>query len=642
MEQNKNNHISNISKILSSNGEDRNAWSELLCNVISEGSKVAQETVFSLKQNLINKEKVDLTLDIIDYLIIYGSQEIIENFAQKDFLNAVFSLLKNKSKSSVQTQKKIIFLVQKWNQKFENDKNPKVKGFNEIYNSLKKNGITFPPSNYFIQTYNNYISEEESQNSQMKANAIKKLEKETEEIRKSMDFENPFEETENSNNKYNNNIIPDDDTFVASFNPNKNINDNNNLNNNNNMNNNKKNEDIDEENPYLQKDDNDNNKNEFCLFNNNNDEINKNKIENNKIENNQIENNKKNVNNVNNINNQIYENINNKYNKSNIENNLPNFSEQNNQESKLPNYPSQMGNLVNNNNLKSNPNLVRNKTNNYPDNPFAQINYNINNNINNNNNKNDNKNFNKMNSQNINNKYNDIKKNQYNNINNNNYNINNKNQYSQPNDYALEAKYYKRLLGNRLLQLNAWINNGKFSFSSGQLKQGIKEILNEITNCNNMMRKFQNLGDRKAYETIRNMRSDIEQTCARYEALMNDKQVEPFFSSFSGNSRQYYFNANNMFGIQEQNNFGNNNNNFGNNNNMGNFDNYYKSSGLSHPINYGYNYESNENNVKEKSFGDKLSDFGNDVKDGFVKFGHAVKDKAVSGYNFVKKKFSDD
>ena len=97
-----------------------------------------------------------------------------------------------------------------------------------------------------------------------------------------------------------------------------------------------------------------------------------------------------------------------------------------------------------------------------------------------------------------------------------------------------------------------------------------------------------------------------------------------------------------MFGIQEQNNFGNNNNNFGNNNNMGNFDNYYKSSGLSHPINYGYNYESNENNVKEKSFGDKLSDFGNDVKDGFVKFGNAVKDKAVSGYNFVKKKFSDD
>ena len=45
-----------------------------------------------------------------------------------------------------------------------------------------------------------------------------------------MNFENPFEETENSNNKYNNNIIPDDDTFVASFNPNKNINDKNNLN----------------------------------------------------------------------------------------------------------------------------------------------------------------------------------------------------------------------------------------------------------------------------------------------------------------------------------------------------------------------------------------------------------------------------
>ena len=30
---------------------------------------------------------------------------------------------------------------------------------------------------------------------------------------------------------------------------------------------------------------------------------------------------------------------------------------------------------------------------------------------------------------------------------------------------------------------------------------------------------------------------------------MTDKIVEPFWSSFSGNTRQYCFNTNNMFGI---------------------------------------------------------------------------------------------
>ena len=60
------------------------------------------------------------------------------------------------------------------------------------------------------------------------------------------------------------------------------------------------------------------------------------------------------------------------------------------------------------------------------------------------------------------------------------------------------------------------------------------------------------------------MRMDIEQTCERYEALINGRIVEPFYSSFSGNTRQYYFNKNNILGIQ---------NNAGT---MGNFDNYYK------------------------------------------------------------------
>ena len=77
--------------------------------------KKIQEITSFLKQNLINKEKVNLTLDVIDFLLNYGSTEIIEQIAQKDFLSCIIALLKNKAKSGVEIQKKIISLVKKIN-----------------------------------------------------------------------------------------------------------------------------------------------------------------------------------------------------------------------------------------------------------------------------------------------------------------------------------------------------------------------------------------------------------------------------------------------------------------------------------------------------------------------------------------------
>ena len=81
--------------------------------------------------------------------------------------------------------------------------------------------------------------------------------------------------------------------------------------------------------------------------------------------------------------------------------------------------------------------------------------------------------------------------------------------------------------------------------------------------CEYIMNRCQLNNDKRGYEAARNMRMDIEQTCARYEALINGRVVEPFCSSFSGNSRQYYFNKNNILGKQ-------------NNTAMGNFEDYYK------------------------------------------------------------------
>ena len=320
MESNKN-PISNISEIFSSNGENKESWSDLLCNIITSNPKTIQETVFFLKQKLNNKENVDLTLDIIDFLLNYGSQEIIEELAQKDFLNTILSLLKNKSKSGVNIQKKIIFLTQKWHQKFEKDENPKIKGFSDNYNILKKGGIIFPPQSYQIQTYNNYISEEESQNSLMKANAIKKLTKESEEIKKSMNFANPFSnESENSYDNQENNIFLDENTTVVT---------NNNKINENEFKKEKEKEELDDENPYAQNNniniDKEDEKDSFNLFENNNT-------------------------NQNNNNNNFLTNKG----ESDDNNQSNNKNKQNEQESNYPAYPSQMSNLVNNNNFNIN------------------------------------------------------------------------------------------------------------------------------------------------------------------------------------------------------------------------------------------------------------------------------------------------
>jgi hypothetical protein len=242
------------------------------------------------------------------------------------------------------------------------------------------------------------------------------------------------------------------------------------------------------------------------------------------------------------------------------------------------------------------------------------------------------------NNNNFNNNYN---RNNFNNSNNSNYgrsntfNNNNRfnnNNFSYQNTNTFDINLFKSTLGNRLLQLNSWIDEGRYSFNSGKLKEGIIEIIKEISKCEYMMNRCQSNNDKRGYQVVRNMRMDMEQTCARYEDLVNDRFVEPFRSSFTGNSRQYYFNTNQMFGNQS------------NTIPMGNFNDYYKggsSSNSNNNNNYG-NSGGNYYEEKEVTIGDKLSSFGNTVKDGLFFFGEKIKDTAVSGYNYVKDKINDN
>ena len=191
------NSLSNISKIISSNGSDKDAWENLLCNIHSAESNNITEIIIFFNNNLDKKLDIEITLDIIDYLVFYGTQEIIESIAQKEFLTKILDLLKNNSGSSVNIQKTVIILTQKWAKKFENNSNSALSGFSENYNILKNGKIMFPPENYKFDTYAKYISDEEAQNALLKANALKKVK---EDNKKSLNdklegednFANPF------------------------------------------------------------------------------------------------------------------------------------------------------------------------------------------------------------------------------------------------------------------------------------------------------------------------------------------------------------------------------------------------------------------------------------------------------------------
>ena len=617
MEENNTNKSSNLLNIISSNGNNKEFWVELLSDIYSGETNNNDDIILSLKDFLTKKSNVEICLDIIHFLVDYGTPIIVEQIAKKDFLQIILGLLKKSSESSVEVQKKVIFLTKIWAKKYENENNQNYLTFIDNYNTLKKQGIIFPPDNYKLQTYTKYISKEEANNAIMKAKNMK------ENNNNENEFANPFlsdmgelnnivneeifgdkkmnnEDKENPH-KLNNNFNIENNNFNSNYNINNNNNQNNNNNNfnkndnninndfnnnnNRNFNNNNNNNNIQNK-TNINENDNDN----FPFENSNNNEVNqKNKMDEQKtrypVLPNQFEGNNNMNRNNNNFNNNYNQNNNNQFSNNNIRRNNTHDNMNNN-----TNY-----------NFNQNSNYNNRGNNNYS-------NQNYNNNINNNFNKNNNNN-------NYNNSSNSNYNNRPNNYNNNNYND------------TFDIISFKQTLGNKLLQLNAWIDNGKFSFQSGNLKQGIIEIINEIPKCEYLMNRCQLNNDRRGYEVARNMKMDMEQTCFRYENLMNDRRVEQFRSSFTGNSRQYYFDKSALLGNTPNNNF-----------RMNDFNEYYKNKpNFDVPsTTISSNYE------KEPTIGDRLNDYGGKVKDGLFFVGGKIKDTAVSGFNFVRDKFNDD
>ena len=163
---NKNNSVNDsiiifyLNRLYEFNDNYKQDWENLLISIINSQSFSC--IIYFFNQKIINEPSNPLTLDIIDFLIDYGPIELIRELANISFMNNILNLLKKSSSSGSEVQKKVIYLVNKWNEKNKEYPNENFKGFINNYNQLRNHNITFPPPGYQLFTYEIYISQYEA------------------------------------------------------------------------------------------------------------------------------------------------------------------------------------------------------------------------------------------------------------------------------------------------------------------------------------------------------------------------------------------------------------------------------------------------------------------------------------------------
>ena len=522
MEKKINDLYSSIHKIYDSDGKNIYEWKEFLYEININKNKINNEIKSRLNQSFIDKNKIELTSDLIDFIIDYGSNSIIDLISDEKLLENFILLSENSSK---ELQKKVVFLIQKWALKFK-DKNV-YSIFKKYYDILKSNDIIFPENDYKMFTYDKYITEKEINETMILIKEILFQKNKYKTLVKnfyiSIQNENPFLEKNKEIGGVRN--FPYDKNYQTTE-QNKNI-DNNvgknslslttpEINLKGNIDNNiGKNSDIFET-PDKE------------LRNLDNNTIVKSKNENNKnIEFNQI-----NIVNIN-INDNQQLNEKNKYifycDKESVEENKFNDKSIN---SYIINQDENISNEIKSNKSSNIENYL-NKTK-----PFTNKEINLNESLQDESKNNDN-NFKYNNINNDNNlKYNNIINN---NIINNNIpsdNIfNNKNiQENNNNNFDVEA--FKQEVGNNIINVNNMILY--FNIYNYYLYQEIMKIINQISSCEYLINNNKN--NIYIVNIIEKLKMDLMQTCYRYECLISKQNIPKFYSSFFGNTSIYYFN----------------------------------------------------------------------------------------------------
>ena len=478
------NYLTFVNNLYNSNGRDKQAWKDLLISIYNSYSY--NDLLSYLTQRIKNEPWNILTLDILDYLIDYGPVNLIRDISRNEFMNTFFYLLKKKSGSGIEVQKKGIYLTKKWYEKGNEYPKEYFEGFSQNYITLNNMGITLPPAWFKLPTYNQYISPYE-------VNLVKlEIEKNTENQphnefndinnnKKKLFFSHMRSKTLNIQEpkfKYEDDIPENDNnqSIANSFMVNKPHPNNNNFKNDDNI--------INEN----------NNNNNNIINDNNNDNI---------------------INDNNNI--------------INDNNNIINENEDDlycAPLTPLGNINKMPKNYLNNNNNNNNQDTIYN---NGFKSYFLSHYGNNNNNPNRPNNNNNNQN-------------NNIQNNESQNMNNNqNMNQNNRNQFPM----YIDPYPYKHAWISKINSYNQWINQGYLGPNRAKLRDGIKEALAEIDRINGILNSNGNLNPEEQ-DILVKIKYDLVQTCSRYEKLVNNQPVEEFHSGFEGNTKYYIYNKENF------------------------------------------------------------------------------------------------
>ena len=129
-----------IREFINSKGDSKFFWKLLLTGLLSNNSTTNIQIIFEINIALkLNKNK-DLILDIIDFVLDYGSNDFINTFLIN--LDDIYHLNTNKGfKLDEKTDMKLNFLIQKWANKYGNTY-PKFKETHDK-KKKKKNKIPF-------------------------------------------------------------------------------------------------------------------------------------------------------------------------------------------------------------------------------------------------------------------------------------------------------------------------------------------------------------------------------------------------------------------------------------------------------------------------------------------------------------------
>ena len=94
------------------------------------------------KINSYDKQTIILGLNFLDYCVDYGKPILWSAIGSNEFLGSLVKSLQTREDPEIQNR--ILYLIQKWGKKFKQNKSAELSNFENVYNLLKKNNITFP------------------------------------------------------------------------------------------------------------------------------------------------------------------------------------------------------------------------------------------------------------------------------------------------------------------------------------------------------------------------------------------------------------------------------------------------------------------------------------------------------------------